>query len=52
MGINMKNNSSSIRGIFGSQDDGASLRMGEQTGTKYYDGMLPNLNVSKRECKS
>ena len=50
-GGNMKNNSTSIRGIFGSsQDDVASLRMGEQTGTKYYDGMLPNLNVSKREC--
>ncbi len=48
-GGNVKNNSTSIRGIFGSSlDERTSIKGGD--GTSYYDGMLPNLNISKREC--
>jgi hypothetical protein len=43
---NAKNNSTSIRGIFGgggSGNDGAN---------DTYDGILPNLNLSRKECMS
>jgi hypothetical protein len=48
---NMKNNSNSIRGIFGGQggDDNGMMRIADSRSN--YEGMLPNLNVSKRECK-
>ncbi len=56
MPTNIKNNSSSIRSIFGGGADGGNpdqsdiMRAGNDS-NRYYDGMLPNLNVTKKECK-
>jgi hypothetical protein len=49
----MKNNSSGVRGIFGSAGTGdadTTLR-NETSRGGYYDGMLPNLSITKKECK-
>jgi hypothetical protein len=51
--VNMKNNSSGVRGIFGSAGTGdadTTLRNETSRGA-YYDGMLPNLSITKKECK-
>ena len=46
----MKNHSSGVKGIFGSGDDDNTQRNNDSL--RYYDGMLPNLNITKKECKS
>lgn len=50
---NLKNNSSGVKGIFGSGGGiGGTGDDNNNDSSKYYDGLLPNLNMSKRECKS
>lgn len=56
---NMKNNSVGMKGVFGAPatsnqpdgDDNPTQRNGNYDSLRYYDGMLPNLNLSKKECK-
>lgn len=51
---NFKNQSSGVGGVFGNQNGGGE-RSGYETRNNEsrggYDGMLPNLNISKKECK-
>ncbi len=56
MPTNIKNNSSSIRSIFGGaagggNPDHSDIMRAENDSNRYYEGMLPNLNVTKKECK-
>jgi hypothetical protein len=47
----MKNNSTGVRGIFGGSMGESNDTQKHNDSIRYYDGMLPNLNVSKKECK-
>lgn len=46
----MKNHSSGVKGIFGGGEEDYTQRNNNDS-LRYYEGMLPNLNVTKKECK-
>lgn len=49
----MKNHSSGVKGIFGGGggNNSGSGNAGPDDTLRNYDGMLPNLNITKKECK-
>lgn len=47
----MKNHSSGVKGIFGGGDEDNTQRNNNNDSLRYYEGLLPNLNVTKKECK-
>ncbi|CDW85506.1 UNKNOWN [Stylonychia lemnae] len=47
---NMKNHSTGMKGIFGGSIGETNETQRHNDSMRYYDGMLPNLNVSKKEC--
>ena len=49
---NMKNHSSGVSHIFGNagRNDAEETQRNNDS-LRYYEGMLPNLNVTKKECK-